>query len=109
MASETRRIHELRAANKRTVLRMRAEVEDQRRQFVFTELDTAITFCEVALSTENPEKKARNINNALVGYQTALRFWSMPAELDDDERFQRKIATLRQLLDQLGQNPPKAK
>jgi hypothetical protein len=70
---------------------------------VCTELETAIVFCDVALSAENPERRARNIENALKGYQTALHF-SQPLEddLKNDRGFQEKLAYLRDLLRELG-------
>ena len=40
-------------------------------QFVMTELEMAITFCQVARSTENESTARRNINNAKRAYEAA--------------------------------------
>ena len=52
---------------------LREEFEENRVQFILTELDTASTFCEVALASTNPEKTQRNAANGCTGYKTALR------------------------------------
>jgi hypothetical protein len=42
-------------------------------RFVEIELDLAITFCEVALSTDNPNKFKRNLAHARSAYKSATR------------------------------------
>jgi len=45
-----------------------------RSQLVATELDLAITFCQVAATTKDPARHARNIANAQEAYSAALYF-----------------------------------
>jgi len=40
-------------------------------QFIETELGLALTFCEIAASTDNSEKRQRNVRNAHKAYQGA--------------------------------------
>ena len=81
------------------------QIDHQFVQFVFIELDMAVTFCERALSTNDPTTRARNIENALKGYQTALRFsktWKR--ELVTEVAFQQKSREVKSLLHQLGRD-----
>src|SRR5215472_2195437 len=82
---------------------LRAVVVARRMEFVLTELDTAIVFCEVALTTRSPETRARNIKNALEGYRVAVRFSEM-RELDmrRDPTFREKVGKLKILLHNLS-------
>src|SRR5439155_14817614 len=57
----------------KTMQELRQEFEDNRIQFILTELETATTFCDLALSSKNPEKTRRNTDHASLGYKTALR------------------------------------
>ena len=89
--------------NNLSVEQLSRRVEAGRVEFVMTELDVAITFCEVALSTSDPAKKERNIENALKGYETALRFSPKPQQsLKNDRQFQRRLGDLKGRLHQLG-------
>ena len=83
---------------------LRQEFEENRIQFIFTELDTASTFCEVALASSNPEKTQRNAANGCIGYKTALRI-AKKANLQGEakEQFEEKVRRLRDLLRHLGQ------
>jgi len=73
-------------------------------EFVLTELDTAITFCEVALATEKSSTKERNIGNAAKAYQNAQYFSQTPRhDLSGDGRYQGKLERLKKLLHELGQ------
>ena len=84
---------------------MREAARASQREFVMTELDTSATFCEIALSSVNSERKRRNIENALKGYRTALRFADMPERSmkKDDPQFRQSLAKLKGLLTALGQ------
>jgi hypothetical protein len=42
-------------------------------QFISTELDLAITFCQIAISAENSQKAERNLNNAKRAYAAATQ------------------------------------
>lgn len=88
----------------KTQRKLRQQFEENRIQFILTELDTATTFCEVALSSTNAEKTRRNTANAYTGYETALRI-AKKALLQGKakEEFGRKVGHLRDLLKHLGQ------
>lgn len=104
MANHSEDIQSLGDENHQDVERLRQQVEDQRVTFVLTEIDTGITFCQVALSTSDPEKRSRNIENALIGLRTALRFAQTPErDLRTDDGFRKKLAHLQDLLRELGQ------
>ena len=90
--------------DKQNVERLLKKASDGQAEFVLTEIETAITFCQVALSTSDPKRKTRNIENALKGYQTALRFSQTPDhDLRADHEFQEKLGQLEATLRELGQ------
>jgi len=73
-------------------------------RFVLAELEMAITFCGLALSTDEASTRRRNIENAIKGYRTALRFSKVPGHnLEEQEEFQEKLDNLTALLLRLGQ------
>src|SRR5215469_5737380 len=43
-------------------------------QFISTELDMAITFCEMAITSDNQDKTERNVGHARRAYEAAQRF-----------------------------------
>jgi hypothetical protein len=88
----------------KTQQELRQEFEENRIQFILTELDTASTFCEVALASSNPEKTQRNAANGCTGYKTALRI-AKKANLQGEakQQFDYKVGRLRDLLRHLGQ------
>jgi hypothetical protein len=88
----------------KTQQELRQEFEANRIQFILTELDTASTFCEVALASNNPEKTQRNAANGCTGYKTALRI-AKKANLQGEakEQFEHKVGRVRDLLRHLGQ------
>jgi hypothetical protein len=53
---------------------LRDRLQTTQIEFVLTELDTSITFCDLALASKDPMKTRRNVQNARTGYETALRF-----------------------------------
>ena len=78
------------------------QVEQRQTDFILTELETAITFCDVARSTTDPERRARNIANANKAYQTALYFvQTLNHELKNFPAFQERLAYLEHLLREL--------
>jgi hypothetical protein len=100
-AAKTQRL-KLRSEDQETVEQLLQSVGERQAGFVLTELDTAITFCNVALSTSDPKRRLRNIKNAVIGYETALRFSDVPqVDLKGNRDFQEKIAYLRDLLHEL--------
>src|SRR5262252_7420251 len=44
--------------------------------FLKVDVETALTFCGLALETDNQEKKHRNRKNARRAYDTILRLWN---------------------------------
>jgi hypothetical protein len=91
--------------------RTTAELRRQHRaagiDFINTELDLAITFCESANSTSSSARADRNIINAKNAYYSAMRFIEMLKinEDPDGERqvIREKLTTLRACLEQLGE------
>jgi hypothetical protein len=43
-------------------------------EFIITELDLALTFCDTALSASTAEKADRNLNNAKQAFQSTICF-----------------------------------
>ena len=86
---------------------LREQFEGNKVQFLLTEVDTATTFCHVANTSDDPEKKRRNIANACEGYNTILKF-RPGAQFDATSKseFDDKMAHLQSLLRELGQHVP---
>jgi len=75
-------------------------------EFVFTELQTALTFVDLALSANPSEtdKIAADTKNARIGYDSALRFRERVSLSESEEaRFQAEIQKLRTALRNLGE------
>jgi hypothetical protein len=78
--------------------------------FISTELDLAITFCEVALGTRSHERFARNIANAQTAYIAAKHFMNdHDLTVFERDRIREQILQLDELLGQLngGLDQPK--
>ena len=104
MPSNSQKPRKVRAVAERNLDRTFQQLEVGQVEFVLTELDISITFCRIARSTDNPLRRARNIESARKGYALALRFSQTPDhDLKGDPTFQQKLGTLRDLLCQLGQ------
>ena len=84
---------------------LRQQFEQNRIDFLFTELDTAATFCGVAQTADDPEKIKRNVKNAREGYDTILKFKD-GALLDAHAKseFDEKFFHLKSLLRELGED-----
>jgi len=106
MASENSRdLEKPKAGYKQKTERLLLKAAEQQAEFVLTELDTAVTFSEIALSTSNLERRARNIENAVTGYKTALHFsLGRGKTITSQQVFQDKIAHLEDLLRELGED-----
>jgi hypothetical protein len=89
---------------RRSSARLREQFEDSRVQFLLTELDTATMFCNVAKSSDDPQKVSRNLQNAVEGYETVLKH-KHDARFDERSKseFDSKLAHLQSLLKELGQ------
>ena len=106
MSADSQEIQALRTANREQLGRLRQEMEESLTQFVLTELDLGITFCEVARSTNDPDKKARNIGNAWKGYRAALHFSKTPGfDMQNNTTFRDKLANLKALLQKAELTP----
>ncbi len=72
--------------------------------FLFTDLDLAMTFMDVADTSDNEETKRRNHANALKAYGTVLRL-SNELMLNPDQRqaIDAKLVLLKTRLQALGQ------
>jgi hypothetical protein len=71
--------------------------------FLFTELDAASTFLDVAGTTGLAETRERNEGHASAAYDTILRMQNkvvMPP--DQQETFQERLASLKSRLEDLG-------
>ena len=77
--------------------------------FILTELDLALTFCDMASGANDREKAERNMDNAQRAYEAAKHFLD---EADFSGRMkttlQRKIGRLRTVLRRLNGHPEKA-
>ncbi len=86
---------------------LREQFENNQVQFLLTELDTATTFCEVAKAAQTPEKRNRNVGNAMEGYDTAVRLsHGVHFNAESQREYDTKLAHLRALLKELGQHIP---
>ena len=84
---------------------LRKQFEDNRIQFLLTELDTGATFCEVARSSNDPEKTKRNVGNGRKAYDTILRFREgAPFDTQSKTEFDQKFSHLKSLLKDLGED-----
>jgi hypothetical protein len=103
MVSKSQKLQKLEDDNRANVELLLQKAAEGQAEFVYTELQAAIIFCDVALSAENPARRSRNIENALKGYQTALHFSrTLEYDLKNDRGFQEKLTYLKDLLRELG-------
>jgi hypothetical protein len=79
---------------------LREDHEALRFQFISTELDLAITFCQMALTTNDRGKAERNAANAHRAYQAASHRLETPTIFgpQSSPEIDRKIRQLEQLL-----------
>jgi hypothetical protein len=84
---------------------LRQQFEKNRVEFLLTELDTATTFCEVAKSSDDPDKITRNVKNAREGYETLLKFREgAPFDAHTKKEFGEKFLRLKSSLKELGED-----
>jgi hypothetical protein len=72
--------------------------------FVLTELDLAITFCERALSTQDDETRERNIRHARKAYDAQHFLEGLNLTSAEQERIKEKASRLKGLFQRLGIN-----
>ena len=65
--------------------RFRSSVSRNAFEFLLTDIDTALTFMDVAESTDKADIRKRNYANARKAYDTVLRLMQNQA-IDDDQR-----------------------
>ena len=86
------------------VLHSRAELREKyetaRVELVCTELDLAITFCEVAATTNDQDRVVRNIANAERAYASAAYY--LDSKSDQNTEIREKLIRLESLLSDLG-------
>jgi hypothetical protein len=81
-----------------------ADLQEVSAEFVKTELQTGITFADLALSAKHKDRRERNTANARKAYDTALRFMdtvSPTPEIDAD--LNDRLQHLRAQLEKLGE------
>ena len=76
----------------------RAGYEEARYRFVLTELDLAITFANVALSSQDSETRQRNIGHAHQAYDSAAGLMNkQPLSMEKERAVQTRIRKLNKL------------
>lgn len=77
--------------------------------FISTELDLAITFCEIALGTRDPHRFERNIANAQTAYIAARHFMNdRDLTVFERDQIREQVAQLDELLGQLNRDSRQA-
>jgi hypothetical protein len=89
-------------AQKRQETDLAEQHEAAKFQFISTELELALTFCRIALTSEDREKSRRNRDNADQAYAAAARFLQS-ADLTEsmDREIRPKLTQLKSLLAEL--------
>ena len=71
--------------------------------FICTELDLAITFCQIALSTRDHDRFERNISNAQSAYTAAKHFMAATdLSVSQRKKIREQLVQLDELLGQLN-------
>jgi thioredoxin-like negative regulator of GroEL len=79
--------------------RLRHKYEANRLQFIVAELDLAITFCQIATTTNDQARYDRNISNAQQAYAAAVHFLrSNRVETSLDLAIEEKLSVLSAML-----------
>ena len=71
--------------------------------FIKTDLDIAITFAQIAQESTDENKAARNLRNARKAYDAVLHFLSTAALTPRDRKITEKLAWLKSALMALGE------
>ena len=84
--------------------RFRSSVSRNAFEFLLTDIDTALTFMDVAESTDKADIRKRNYANARKAYDTVLRFMqNQPIDDDQREKLASKLTLLKSRLQNAGQ------
>jgi hypothetical protein len=83
----------------------REQFENTMVQFIYSELETGITFASLALDSQTDEKRQRNRQNARKAFDTARHFLKQRAveEIVAQPDLQERLNKLKQLLRELGE------
>ncbi len=83
---------------------LRKETSAVQSSFLQTEVNTGITFARIALKAAERRKASRNVISARKAYDTVTsHLGDLPADTPEMQKILKKMATLRQLLKQLGE------
>jgi len=83
--------------------KLAADHRNAKYKFILTELDLALTFCEMAITTKNEAKLKRNTKNARLAYNAATHFMEHAGFSERMEtHVQEKLGRLRTMLKQLN-------
>lgn len=78
--------------------------EQLKLQFINTELDLAVTFCEMALGSQDSEKVERNSTNARRAYQAAMKRLGEISVTKPNHAIAEKTKRVEELLTDLKRN-----
>jgi hypothetical protein len=81
--------------------------EEIKLQFISTELDMAVTFCELAFSAADPERAERNFQNAHRAYEAAMRRLADAGMPEPDREIAGKIKRVEELFSDLDRHQPR--
>lgn len=75
------------------------------KDFLRVDVETTITFATTALTTDNPEKKSRNIKNAKKAYYTIQQLSKRVTYTGSEQAYMSEMmARLKKDLEQLGES-----
>ena len=81
-----------------------------RGEFIQAELDLAITFCQIALSSGDREKIERNEAHAQEAHESALKFLGTTQTADAVKKeLEEKLEHLQNLLEEIKKRPKSAR
>ena len=85
--------------------RLASNHKEAKYRFILTELDLAITFCDMALSSHDRARSTRNTENARQAYKAATHFLE-DANFPDQVKahLHEKVVRLRNLLRRVGRH-----
>jgi hypothetical protein len=83
---------------------VRKQVTRASTDFLKIDLETALTFCDIARKTDNQERQQRNRRAARKAYDTVLRFMrKTPVSAADSRKLESTIQRLKSELESLGE------
>ena len=73
-------------------------------EFLKIDLETSMTFCQIARDTHDPDKKSRNQENGRRGYDTVKHLMhKINLTLPESKKMKAKLAQLKSELEKLGE------